>query len=246
MSSKRRRDLKDHVRNLLKFFDIDQALCELSQIPPRKVINPLLSLFYSQDEEIRWKAITAIGSLVSLIAAKDMESARIVMRRLMWNLNDESGGIGWGAPEAMGEIMARHEGLAQEYAHILVSYAREDGNFLEHEPLQCGVLWGLGRLAQARPHILQGRGVIPLLHPNLGSPNATIRALAAWTIGLLGVKDSRSRIEELLGDNASVHLFIDQKISTYRVKEIARDALTKSIDRRVVEVYSEESIPETN
>lgn len=25
-----------------------------------------------------------------------MDSARIVMRRLMWSLNDESGGIGWG------------------------------------------------------------------------------------------------------------------------------------------------------
>jgi len=36
----------------------------------------------------------------------------------MWSLNDESGGIGWGAPEAMGAIMARHTGLADEYANI--------------------------------------------------------------------------------------------------------------------------------
>jgi len=40
------------------------------------------------------------------------------MRRLMWNLNDESGGIGWGNPEAMGEILACHEALANEYAPI--------------------------------------------------------------------------------------------------------------------------------
>jgi len=58
-----------------------------------------------------------------------MESARVIMRRLMWSLNDESGGIGWGAPEAMGEIMARHEQLTKEYSAILGSYIREDGKF---------------------------------------------------------------------------------------------------------------------
>jgi len=32
-----------------------------------------------------------------------------------------------GSPEAMGEILAAHSGLAQEYAVILLSYAREEG-----------------------------------------------------------------------------------------------------------------------
>ena len=61
-----------------------------------------------------------MGALVFSLAEQDMESARVVMRRLMWNLNDESGGIGWGSPEAMGEIMARHSGLAEEYSKISV------------------------------------------------------------------------------------------------------------------------------
>ena len=55
-----------------------------------------------------------MGAVVAHLAEKDMESARVVMRRLMCSLNDESGGIGWGAPEAMGEIIASHEGLASE------------------------------------------------------------------------------------------------------------------------------------
>jgi len=53
-----------------------------------------------------------MGRVVSSLAEKDMESARVVMRRLMWNLNEESGGIGWGCPEAMGETMARSAPLA--------------------------------------------------------------------------------------------------------------------------------------
>jgi len=48
----------------------------------------------------------------------------------------------------MGEILAAHNGLAQEYAHILLSYAREEGNYLELEALQRGLLWGIGRLAE--------------------------------------------------------------------------------------------------
>jgi hypothetical protein len=46
-----------------------------------------------------------MGEVMAHLADKDMESARVIMRRLMWSLNDESGGIGWGAPEAMGEIV---------------------------------------------------------------------------------------------------------------------------------------------
>jgi len=96
------------------------------------VINPLFSFLYNNDEQVRWRTVTAFGAVVAKLADEDMEAARIIMRRLMWNLNDESGGIGWGSPEAMGETLARHEGLAKEYARILLSYARQDGNYLEH------------------------------------------------------------------------------------------------------------------
>jgi hypothetical protein len=75
-----------------------------------------------------------------------MEHARIIMRRLMWTLNDESGGIGWGVPEAMAEIMINHKGLFKEYAHILMSYAEGGGNYLDHEPLKRGVIKAIERL----------------------------------------------------------------------------------------------------
>ena len=60
-----------------------------------------------------------MGASLARLADADMEAARIVMRRLLWSLNDESGGIGWGAPESMAEAMCRHQGLALEYAHML-------------------------------------------------------------------------------------------------------------------------------
>ncbi|HEJ83533.1 MAG TPA: HEAT repeat domain-containing protein, partial [Desulfobacteraceae bacterium] len=165
--------------------DMERALDALDQMPPRRVINPLFSILYQGDDRLRWAAITAMGRVVARLAGEDREAARVIMRRLMWNLNDESGGIGWGSPEAMGEILACHEGLAQEYAPILLSYARKDGNYLELEMLQRGLLWGIARLAQARPRLVQG-AVLHLI-PYLESQDPAVRGMAAHIMGLLEV-----------------------------------------------------------
>ena len=125
----RGRSLKRKVLELLRSEDLDHAIDQLCQLSSRHVINPLFSFLYHRDEQIKWRAVTAMGAIVSKLADEDMESARVIMRRLMWNLNDESGGIGWGSPEAMGEILASQETLAKEYSKMLISYAREDGNF---------------------------------------------------------------------------------------------------------------------
>ncbi|MFH2012002.1 MAG: DVU0298 family protein [Pseudomonadota bacterium] len=220
-----RTNLKNEVLRLLKLPDFDTALDKLSNLPPRRVINTLIASLCNDDEEIKWKAVTSIGFVVSNIALKDMESARIIMRRLMWNLNDESGGIGWGVPEAMGAIMACHQGLAEEFAHILISYIREDGNYIEHQPLQRGIIWGIGRLAQIRPHILQEKGAVNAILPYIKSSDPTIRALVVWTLGLLGVGKSYPELEALLTDNTEIKIYKDRQLGIRRVSEIALEAL---------------------
>jgi len=89
------------------------------------MVNSLLPLLCSGDKRIKWRTVTALGVVVAGIAVKDMESARKVLRRLIWNLNEDSGGMGWGAPEAIGEIMVSHEELAAEFTPLLVSYIRK-------------------------------------------------------------------------------------------------------------------------
>ncbi len=217
------RQLKRKILALLGSDNFDQSLSELCQLPARQVINPLFSLLLSSDEQIRWRAITAMGAVVAKLAEKDMESARVIMRRLMWSLNDESGGIGWGAPEAMGEIIASHEGLAKEYASILISYVREDGNFLEYGPLQRCAVWGIGRAAQVRPRLVQD--AVPHLILFLKSPDATVRGLSAWTVGLLGAEAARPQLEALLGDEAEVPLYVDDMLMVRCVGDLAKDAL---------------------
>ena len=84
------RKLKKKILELLKDERFEKNLEKICQLPARQVVNPLFSLFYSTDERLKWRAITAMGAVVSHLAERDLESARIVMRRLMWNLNDES------------------------------------------------------------------------------------------------------------------------------------------------------------
>ena len=109
------RELKRIVASLLGSESFPASWESIRPLPGRQVINPLFACFCHRDLLLRWHAVTAMGIVVSRLADENMESARVVMRRFMWNLNEESGGIGWGCPEALGECMARNKRLAGEY-----------------------------------------------------------------------------------------------------------------------------------
>ena len=150
--------MKTIKRDVLKFLeqdDFENQLENIHKLPPMKVVNALLSFLLNTDEFIKTRAVIAIGEVVSNLAEKNIETARIIMRRLMLSLTEESGGIGWGSPEAMGEIMARSEELAEEYHKILISYAEGGGNELDFEGLQKSVIAGLKRLAEVHPYLVK-------------------------------------------------------------------------------------------
>lgn len=213
------RQLKKEILELLSHKDFEKSLEKIRQLPARQAVNPLFSFFYNSDELVKWRAVAAMGAVVSNLADHDMESARVIMRRLIWNLNDESGGIGWGSPEAMGEIMARHGRLAGEYHKILVSYIMPDGNYLEHEILQRGVLWGVGRLAHARPQLVEDSALFLL--PYMKSEDANLRGLAAWTAGLFDCKTTRMLLKRLENDQATLTIYLNGKPEEFTVAQLA-------------------------
>jgi len=224
--------------------DLENDLEQLKKLPLPKVLRPLLSALHSSDEKIKWATVTAIGILIANLAGKDMEAARNFMRRFMWSLNDESGNIGWGLPEVMGETLARSARLAEEFAPILISYIREDGNFLEFELLQRGAVWALGRLAQVSPRLLQSLGAAHHLLPCLKSRDATIRGLAAWTIGMIGENESLFQLEDLLRDTAEIKVFRNQRLVSSFVRELAKEA--GEVIKRHAEEEVEKELTRTN
>ncbi len=226
------RRLKKQVFAVLQQPDLDQVLADLRRLPVKEAVNALFSAICQVDDRLRWHGISGMGVMVARLADEDMEEARIMMRRLLWSLNDESGGIGWGAPESMAEIMHHHAGLAEEYIHMLISYTRpdgpeleQDGNFLEHETLQQGLLWGLDRLCVARKALLMEKGLPTDIPPYLDSADAMVRGLAVRLCGKLAVGSVRERILVLTKDSEPFTLYEEGRFCSLTVGEMAAQAL---------------------
>ncbi len=219
------RNLKKTVLALLPGPDIERILSELAAHPPEALLNALFSGICHADPQTRWHAISAMGATVARLADQDMEAARVVMRRFMWSLNDESGGIGWGAPEAKAECLALHAGLAEEYTKILVSFMREDGFYLELPALQRGLMWGVARVAQVRPDLLRFWHAPGYLLPYLDSEDTMVRALAARALGQLRAIEAGEKIARCLGDRTEFPLYADHSLRTVTADQLVREAL---------------------
>ena len=224
------RTLKKEILNLLCSDKFEQNIGLILKYPHQRTVNALFSFFYPANEEqyrqgIPMRSVTVLGRVMDQMAMKNMESARVVMRRLMWNLNDESGGIGWGSPEAMGEIMAVNKHLAEEYHHILISYIWPGGNFLEHEGLQAGLLWGLGRFAHARPEFVQD--IAGLLMPFMKSNRADLRGLAVWAAGAVNDPAINPLLKSLINDKISIRIFIKNQFEQFTIGRLAIQSLSR-------------------
>lgn len=225
------RKIKKRVLQLLSG-DLETARMELEQYDEHGLVNPLFSAIYRSEEVLRWHGVTLFGEALSRLADKDMEAARIVMRRFIWSLNDESGGIGWGAPETMAEGIFHHDRLCEEYVHMLISYTRpdgpldhQDGNYLELPALQRGLLWGLGRVAEKRAELLLEKDVVKDVIPYLSSDDTLVRAFAARTLGLLRAAESWKPLEKLQTDQHPVRFYHDGVFSDTTIADFVRVSL---------------------
>ena len=196
---------------------------EILSHPLRRVVSPLIGFFCDPEERVRWRAVTALGMATHALAQEKMEEARVIMRRLMWTLNDESGGIGWGAPEAMGEISAVNGEIASEYHRILCSYVSQEGNFLEHEILQRGALWGLCRLAETAPEKVTVAA--PDVHAHLFSEDPTKQGLALLFAARIGDATARPRAEALKTSNQPFPLYANWQVTPTTVGAQAKNCI---------------------
>jgi len=112
------------------------------------VLRYLVGRLYSHDEDDKWRAVRAIGFLVDQPDLVDHEATRELLRRFLWSMSDESGGVPFGIPEALGEVLARRPEFRDEFAPILGSMLTSE-DMLQTGPIERGVVWALGRLGPA-------------------------------------------------------------------------------------------------
>ncbi len=220
------RQIKKNLKSLLADDDLDHTLRATADYPLKKTISTLMAELYNTDEKKKWHAVSLMGELMHRLAREDMESARVMMRRILWNLNEESGGIGWGMVEAMGEILAINQDLAREYSNLLVSYMREE-NFLEHPVQQQGLMWALGRLGSIRPELLLKYDADGYLTTYLESPDLRVAGLACRNFGILGISEAAPHLEQFIDLEAQITLYENRSLFTTTVGQLARQALNR-------------------
>ena len=125
---------------------------ELAARPEMEIINPLFACL-PQSGIITERAAYILGACVTSLYKKNKEQAQICMRRFMWHMNEESGNIGWGIPQAFGQSLAQCEELAKIYHNILISYVYNrdgDSNYCDHPPLRYNCYEGIHIMGLAR------------------------------------------------------------------------------------------------
>lgn len=181
------RALKSEIRTHLQSPHWNEYLAKLATLPPRELIGPLLSCL-PLGGELTARAAVAFGQAVAALAEESLEDARNIVRRLMWHMNEESGNIGWGIPEAFAETLVKNRRLADEFHLVLFSYINHTGrddNYCDYDELRRSCYRAVIRLAVARPDLASKAR--PLLQSGLLDPDPVCRDLAREGLGEIGL-----------------------------------------------------------
>ncbi len=150
--------IKKELLKVLKEKEYPDFIGEVKSYPLKKVIGPLFSALHGEDK-VKWHAVACFGEVLKEICKEDVEYGRVFIRRLIWMLSDESGGIPWGVPEVMGEVLAKVDFLAKEYSSILIyqiiDIPGKADLFLEYEPLRRGGYWAVARFSLEYPNVVK-------------------------------------------------------------------------------------------
>ncbi|RLB65352.1 MAG: hypothetical protein DRI90_02250 [Deltaproteobacteria bacterium] len=120
------------------------GLYEVAQRSPAKVIRFLVGRLYGSAEG-RSPAVRALGQVVGDQSLVTEDRAVDQLRRFMWALNDESGAVPYGVPEAIGEVLVQRPELQDAFLPPLCSMLTV-AEMAQTGRIERGVVWALGRV----------------------------------------------------------------------------------------------------
>jgi methylated-DNA-[protein]-cysteine S-methyltransferase len=158
------------------------ALLDLARSQTGRVLRYLAGRLCSTDEEEKWQAVRAIGVVVGDPQLLSRQKAADLLRRFFWALNDESGAVPWGVPEAIGEILAVRPELQEAFLPMLCSLLT-DQDMVQSGSIERGVVWALGRVgppvAQRTPGAVEALRAAAATHPDPETRQVAALSLAA-------------------------------------------------------------------
>jgi hypothetical protein len=160
------------------------ALVRLAREAFAPVLRYLVGRLYSVDEQAKWRSVRALSVVAADPEIVGDERARDLLRRFFWALNDESGAVPYGIPEAIGEILAVRAELQATFLPLLCAQLTEE-DMLQTGPIERGVIWALGRVgppvAETSP-----KAVAALRRAATGHPDPETREIARGALGAVG------------------------------------------------------------
>lgn len=185
----------------------------------RRVLSYLVTLTYDADPLIAWRSIEAFGIAARAVADCDAEFVRGHLRRLLWLLSDESGGIGWRAPELIGEVLHHRPEQFAEFMPLLVAVLDLEAE--DAARFRAGTLWAIGRVAETAPQPLLAAAAE--IEPYLEDDDPQVRGLAALCLVRLNPSALTMR-PALVEDPGVVTLYSTGQITAVTVGQIVRAA----------------------
>ncbi len=186
----------------------------------RRFWGALRSCLYETDEDLRWPAIEATAGLMKKWWQEGYkEKVREYIRSLLWLLNEESGGIGWSAPEVIAEIISSIPELLEPYGSIMITSA------LESQVLVNGSLWAIGRLGKRVNKLISVYQEKVFTAFSSHSPETL--GLISWAIGEVGIISAIEYLTILKDREEPVKIYIDGRFTEKSLGEWASQAIIK-------------------
>ncbi len=185
-------------KELLEAEDWASSISRFRENAGRHLATALLRALYGEELQTRWRAAEALGAVVAEMAQGDAESAREIMRRLLWSLNEESGSMGWGAPEAMAEILRQSPHLREEFLTVFIGHLELPRWQRMHPWIRIGFLWGLWRLGKEAFEKGGGPEITQILMKSLKEGETSEKAWALLAAEALGLRVENHSSGEVL------------------------------------------------
>ena len=203
--------LKDKVRYFLGK-GLLSAIGKLA-LKDKNVIKWLISFSYDKDDEMTWRAIEAMGYVACDLRSSHLSILRDTVRRLLWSMSDESGGIGWSAPEILGEITRSDPEEFRDLIPILWSN-REEASF------RPGAIRALGRVACVRPDMVTFN--FADLKELAADPDPAVRGYTALLVGAIALEGKGEILEKFSGDSSTFRFYSGLVLREVAVSELAK------------------------
>lgn len=205
-------EIKEAVKKALAVNDLD-AVASLA-LEDRRTLNVLMKFSYDKGSLETWRAIRAMGVAARALLPRDYDFLRETTRRLLWSVTEESGCMGWSAPEMMGEIISTDPRRFGDLIPILVS-------MFEEEIFRAGVLYVLMKVAEAAPEL-------PLAYKEtvleaLSDENPLVRFYALRVVKMTGMKEAREKVKNLAAETSSAKIYDGKDFETVEIGSLAEE-----------------------